>query len=193
MPEIWLEKYRPIKFEAPAHAPLYAQHDTMQGCGRQLCCRDDPQIACHRRPRPLALWCSSSDGRVASGTFPHLLLTGPPGCGKTTVVHCLARPGGLTRPDGLAVGISSSAVITLVTLAREHLKEHYEQGCIELNASDDRGIDVVREKIKVPEEVYGRHSRHCDEDLPLLMHMLRPTARRARASRSRRFPCQKAS
>merc|ERR1712203_762749 len=47
--------------------------------------------------------------------------SGPPGCGKTTVVHCLAR---------------------------EHLGEHYETACIELNASDDRGIDVVREKIK---------------------------------------------
>merc|ERR1712232_826152 len=58
---------------------------------------------------------------AAAGTFPHLLLSGPPGCGKTTVVHCLAR---------------------------EHLGEYYEQGCIELNASDDRGIDVVREKIK---------------------------------------------
>jgi replication factor C subunit 2/4 len=55
------------------------------------------------------------------GTFPHLLLSGPPGCGKTTTVHCLARA---------------------------HLGEHYSTGCIELNASDDRGIDVVREKIK---------------------------------------------
>jgi len=58
---------------------------------------------------------------AVGGTFPHLLLSGPPGCGKTTVVHCLARA---------------------------HLGEHYADGCIELNASDDRGIDVVREKIK---------------------------------------------
>jgi len=58
---------------------------------------------------------------ATEGTFPHLMLSGPPGCGKTTVVHCLARA---------------------------HLGDHYSTGCIELNASDDRGIDVVREKIK---------------------------------------------
>eukprot|EP00435_Cladocopium_sp_Y103_P034314 s75_g8.t2 len=88
MPDIWLEKYRPIKFE-----------DVVGNTGAVSILRS----------------------HAAAGTFPHLLLTGPPGCGKTTVVHCLAR---------------------------EHLGSFYEQGCIELNASDDRGIDVVREKIK---------------------------------------------
>lgn len=88
MSDIWLEKYRPIKFE-----------DVVGNTGA------------------VAILKSHAE----KGTFPHLLLSGPPGCGKTTVVHCLAR---------------------------EHLGNHYEQGCIELNASDDRGIDVVREKIK---------------------------------------------
>ncbi|CAJ1440254.1 unnamed protein product [Effrenium voratum] len=88
MPEIWLEKYRPVKFE-----------DVVGNAGAVSILRS----------------------HAAAGTFPHLLLSGPPGCGKTTVVHCLAR---------------------------EHLGSFYEQGCIELNASDDRGIDVVREKIK---------------------------------------------
>lgn len=88
MPEIWLEKYRPIKFE-----------DVVGNVGAVAILQS----------------------HAAAGTFPHLLLTGPPGCGKTTVVHCLAR---------------------------EHLGSFYDVGCIELNASDDRGIDVVREKIK---------------------------------------------
>lgn len=88
MPDIWLEKYRPIKFE-----------DVVGNRGAVEILRS----------------------HAAAGTFPHLLLSGPPGCGKTTVVHCLARA---------------------------HLGDFYDQGCIELNASDDRGIDVVREKIK---------------------------------------------
>lgn len=88
MTDIWLEKYRPIKFEDV--------------------CGNTGAVAILK-------------SHAAAGTFPHLLLSGPPGCGKTTVVHCLAR---------------------------EHLGDFYEQGCIELNASDDRGIDVVREKIK---------------------------------------------
>lgn len=54
--------------------------------------------------------------------MPHIILAGPPGCGKTTSMMCLAR----------------------------HLlgEENVKNGVLELNASDDRGIEVVRNKIK---------------------------------------------
>ncbi|UKJ88875.1 replication factor [Theileria orientalis] len=55
------------------------------------------------------------------GNMPNLLLCGPPGTGKTTSVLCLAR---------------------------EMLGLQFKNGVIELNASDDRGVDVVRESIK---------------------------------------------
>ena len=55
------------------------------------------------------------------GNVPNLILAGPPGTGKTTSMHCLAR------------ALLGSA---------------YKQACLELNASDARGIDVVRGKIK---------------------------------------------
>lgn len=58
---------------------------------------------------------------VREGQIPNLILVGPPGCGKTTSVHCLGR---------------------------EILKECFSNCAIELNASDERGIDVVRTKIK---------------------------------------------
>ncbi|ETO31280.1 hypothetical protein RFI_05838 [Reticulomyxa filosa] len=57
-----------------------------------------------------------------NGNMPNLLISGPPGTGKTTSIHCLAF---------------------------ELLGQHYKQGVLELNASDDRGIDVVRNKIKM--------------------------------------------
>ena len=56
------------------------------------------------------------------GSSPNLILSGPPGTGKTTSIHCLAR---------------------------ELLGNSYKAAVLEMNASDDRGIDVVRGKIKM--------------------------------------------
>lgn len=65
------------------------------------------------------------------GNLPHLLLCGPPGTGKTTSMLCLARDLlSSADPEGNSVSSLKDAVL-------------------ELNASDERGIDVVREKIKV--------------------------------------------
>ncbi|KAI5957382.1 RFC4 [Candida jiufengensis] len=59
---------------------------------------------------------------VKDGNMPNMIISGLPGIGKTTSIHCLAYE---------LLG-----------------KEYYHQATLELNASDDRGIDVVRNKIK---------------------------------------------
>ena len=53
--------------------------------------------------------------------LPHLLFAGPPGCGKTT---------------------------TSMIISRQILGDHWRDYTLSLNASDDRGIDVVRERVK---------------------------------------------
>lgn len=58
---------------------------------------------------------------VKERNLPHLLFAGPAGTGKTTAALCIAR---------------------------EIFGEDYRRDFIELNASDERGIDVVRGKIK---------------------------------------------
>lgn len=69
------------------------------------------------------------------GNLPNVILAGPPGTGKTTSVLCLAH---------------------------QLLGPSYRDAVLELNASDDRGIDVVRNKIKMFAQKkvtlpFGRH------------------------------------
>jgi replication factor C small subunit len=58
---------------------------------------------------------------IKSKNLPHLLFSGPPGCGKTASAICVAR---------------------------ELFGEDWTNNFTELNASDERGIEVVRTKIK---------------------------------------------
>jgi len=56
------------------------------------------------------------------GNIPNIIIAGPPGAGKTTSIMCLAHT---------------------------MLGSNYKEAVLELNASNDRGIDVVRNKIKM--------------------------------------------
>ncbi|KAJ3275504.1 replication factor C subunit 4 [Terramyces sp. JEL0728] len=56
------------------------------------------------------------------GNMPNLIISGAPGIGKTTSILCLAH---------------------------ELLGDNYKEAVLEMNASDERGIDIVRNRIKM--------------------------------------------
>ncbi|CAG8670796.1 17703_t:CDS:2 [Acaulospora morrowiae] len=59
---------------------------------------------------------------IVSQNLPHMLFYGPPGTGKTSTILAIARE--LYGPENMKIRVK------------------------ELNASDDRGIDVIRQKVK---------------------------------------------
>jgi replication factor C small subunit len=70
--------------------------------------------------------------------FPHLLFAGPPGTGKTTVA---------------------------LIIARELFGDRWRELTLELNASDERGIDTVRQRIKT----FARYSRGAGVPFKLII------------------------
>lgn len=79
---------------------------------------------------------SSMEGVLKTKNMPHFLFFGPSGCGKTSTILALTRE--------------------LFT------DEYFNERVIELNASDERGIKVVREKIKR----YAQNSVNTKKDIP---------------------------
>ena len=79
------------------------------------------------RPQNLNEICYQDDVKkvlisfVKNKNIPHLLFFGPSGCGKTS---------------------------SILSLAKDLFGEEYKNRIKELNASDERGINVIREKIK---------------------------------------------
>src|SRR5512135_464247 len=74
-------------------------------------------------------------------TMPHLMLAGIPGTGKTTIALCIAH---------------------------ELFHENWKSFTLELNASDERGIDTVRDRIKD----FSRYSRSGFGNVPFALIIL---------------------
>jgi replication factor C small subunit len=74
-------------------------------------------------------------------TMPHLMLAGIPGTGKTTIALCIAH---------------------------ELYGSNWKNFTLELNASDERGIDTVRDRIKD----FSRYSRAGFGDIPFALVIL---------------------
>ena len=79
---------------------------------------------------------SSLRKSLKTKNIPHLIFFGPSGCGKTS---------------------------TILALSRELFgRKYWNDRIIELNASDERGINVIRDKIKT----YAKHAVRKDDTIP---------------------------
>ena len=93
------------------------------------------------RPKKLEDVCYQEDVKkilknfINNKNIPHLLFFGPSGCGKTS---------------------------TILSLARDLFGKEYQNRIKELNASDERGINIIREKIKN----YAQESINFNNNLP---------------------------
>jgi len=120
----WIEKYRPSSLdEVAAHTEIVSTSEELA-----------PQIraAAHWGQTPTEASPPPTDATLLSTVpavkrfmkedrLPHLLFYGPPGTGKTS---------------------------TILALAREMYGKSVSNMVLELNASDDRGINVVRQEIQ---------------------------------------------
>ncbi len=129
----WVEKYRPSTIDQVAHQDevvhtlrnaLATGNVRHRSCPSLLCAN---LSSCKHMDFDSLLMYGKTVSDVTVYPFrllqlPHLLFYGPPGTGKTSTILALAKD--LYGP------------------------ENYKSRVLELNASDERGIDIVRTKIK---------------------------------------------